>query len=270
MLGSLSEAEDVVQEAFARLVRANVGEIEDVRAWLVVVVSRLCVDNLRSARVRREQVAGAWLPEPIVAVDAASADPADRVTLDDSVRMALLVVLEQLTPAERAAFVLHDVFQFSFETIATIVGRSPAACRQLASRARRHVQQHVTPARFSVEPAVHRQVVERFIDACTRGDIEALMEVLDPTVEGEADLGILTVTIHAGAIGRENVAPRLMARFGPASGLTMMCADVNGEPGVVARRGDRVFAVMALTIGAEGTVREIHSIVNPEKLRRVI
>src|SRR5262245_36535881 len=269
MLGSLNDAEDVVQEAFARLVRADVDRIDDVRAWLVVVVSRLCVDNLRSARTRREQVIGAWLPEPIVDGAAVSVDPADRVTLDDSVRMALLVVLEPLTPAERAAFVLHDVFQFSFETIATIVGRAPAACRQLASRARRHIQRNVSPARFSVEPEVHREVVERFIDACTRGDIEALMSVLDPAVEGEADLGTLRGGIHAGAEGRDEVVPRLLALFGPKSGITMTRVEVNGEPGILARRRDRVFAVMALTIGPDGTVREIHTIVDRAKLRRV-
>src|SRR5213083_3475135 len=168
MLGSVSDAEDVVQEAYARLVRNGVDGIDDVRGWLVTVTSRLCLDQLRSAQSQRTSYVGPWLPEPVVDVPSVGVDPADRVTLDDSVRMALLVVLEQLSPAERAAFVLHDVFQFSFETVGTIVGRSVAACRQLASRARRHVQEHVEPARFSVEPELHRAVVHRFIDACAR------------------------------------------------------------------------------------------------------
>ena len=268
MLGSVSDAEDVVQEAFTRLMGVDVDAIDDLRAWLVVVVSRVCVDHLRSARVRREQVTGVWLPEPIVDAGAVGVDPADRVTLDESVRMALLVVLEQLSPAERAAFVLHDVFQFSFETVGTIVGRSPAACRQLASRARRHVQEHVEPARFSVEPELHRAVVHRFIDACARGDIAALTSVLDPAVDGAADLGDLRIG-GAQSHGRDVVAARTMGLFGPRSGVSLTPASVNGEPGIIARRGDQVFAVMALTIGDEGTVREIHAVVDREKLRRV-
>jgi RNA polymerase sigma-70 factor (ECF subfamily) len=150
MLGSISEAEDIVQDAFARLVRADRGEIDDIRGWLVVVVSRLCLDQLRSARSQRETYVGPWLPEPLIQPPGEAFDPAERVTLDDSVRMALLVVLERLTPAERAAFVLHDLFRFSFEDVARIVGRSAEACRQLASRARHHVQQQTGPARFHV------------------------------------------------------------------------------------------------------------------------
>src|SRR5919197_2598110 len=183
LLGSVSEAEDVVQEAFARLFYRAGDEIEDVRGWLVVVATRLGLAPLRSSRVKRESSVGAWLPEPVIESDLV--DPADRITLDDSVRMALLVVLERLTPAERAAFVLHDVFGFSFEAVGEIVGRSPAACRQLASRARRHVQAETGPARFTVAPAEQRLVAERFIAACAGGDLEALMQLLDPDVIGE-------------------------------------------------------------------------------------
>src|SRR3989454_8314149 len=139
LLGSYSEAEDTVQEAFTRLLRADRAPIEDVRAWLVVVVSRLCLDQLRSARVRREAYVGPWFPEPLIHSDDALSDPADIVTLDESVRMALLIVLERMSPAERVVFVLHDVFDFPFEKIAPLVKRSPAACRQLASRARRNI-----------------------------------------------------------------------------------------------------------------------------------
>ncbi len=265
MLGSVTEAEDIVQEAFTRLVRHRPDEIDDVRAWLVVVVSRLCVDHLRSARVRREEIAGPYLPEPVFASD----DPADRITLDDSVRMALLVVLEQLTPPERAAFVLHDIFGFSFDTVATIVGRSPAACRQLASRARRHVQNNVSPARFAVAPDEHRTLVDRFIAACTTGDIEALTTVLDPSVEGIADIGQRSGRFFkTEVVGRDEVIERLIALFGPRSVITLSRQVVNGEPGVVARHGGRVFAVMVLT-ATDGMITEIHSVADPAKLRHV-
>ena len=263
MLGSISDAEDVAQEAFMRLLRVDLDEIDDVRAWLVVVVSRLCLDHLRSARIRRERAAGAWLPEPLV--DPAPADPADRITLDDSVRMALLVVLEQLSPAERAAFVLHDVFQFSFETVGDIVGRSPAACRQLASRARRRIEADVTPARFSVAPEQHRAVVDRFIAACTTGDIAALTEVLDEHVEGVADFG---GGVHAGAAGVDEVSQRLVLLFGPASDIVLEARTVNGGPGVIALLADRVMGVSAFTI-VDGRITEIHSIVDPAKLTHV-
>src|SRR5438309_8567749 len=135
LLGSYNEAEDTVQEAFTRLLRTDLDPIEDVRAWLVVVVSRLCLDQLRSARMRRESYVGAWFPEPLIGSRDAQ-DPSDMVTLDESVRMAFLIVLERMSPAERVVFVLHDVFEFPFEKVASIVSRSPAACRQLASRVR--------------------------------------------------------------------------------------------------------------------------------------
>src|SRR5205809_7733021 len=178
MLGSVSDAEDVVQEAFARLLQQDADQIQDVRGWLVAVANRLCLDQLRSARSRRESYVGPWLPEPVV--EGETDDPSDRITLDDSVRMALLVVLERLTPAERATFVLHDVFGFSFDAVAKIVGRSPAACRQLASRARRRIEAETSPARFEVDPTVLHRVAERFIRASSNGDLDGLLEVLDP------------------------------------------------------------------------------------------
>src|SRR5437879_7857514 len=189
MLGSISDAEDIVQEAFVRLVRADLDQIEDSRGWLVVVVSRLCLDQLRSARSKRETYVGPWLPEPLIQPPGDEFDPAERVTLDDSVRMALLVVLERLSPAERGAFVLHDVFRFSFEDVAGIVGRSPEACRQLASRARRRIQEETGPARFDVDPAELSRIARRFIAASSNGDLDALMAVLDPDVAGWTDGG---------------------------------------------------------------------------------
>ena len=269
MLGSVSDAEDIVQEAFTRLMRVDPSEIDDERAWLVVVVSRLCVDYLRSARVRREQYVGPWLPEPLVG-SGDSADPADRITLDESIRMALLIVLEQLTPAERAAFVLHDVFQFSFDIVSSIVGRSPAACRQLASRARRHIEANVGPTRFSVEPSALQRVAERFVAACANGSVDALLDVLDPAVEGAVDIGGRHTPFGNGrSVGAEIVAERLLLLFGPRTSTQLVVATVNGEPGVAALHNDHVMAVMALSINDDERIVEINSVADPAKLERV-
>src|SRR6202049_4588485 len=156
--GSYSEAEDTVQEAFTKLLRTDLDPIEDVRAWLVVVVSRLCLDQLRSARVKREAYIGPWFPEPLLFSEDAATDPADVVTMDESVRFALLVVLERMSPGGRVAFVLHDVFDFPFEKIAPMVGRTVGACRQLASRARKRVEEEAGSARFAVDPAEQRRI----------------------------------------------------------------------------------------------------------------
>jgi RNA polymerase sigma-70 factor (ECF subfamily) len=256
MLGRISEAEDAVQEAFLRLVDADLDQIEDVRAWLVVVVGRICLDHLGSARVRHD--AGIAQPFEIIGEDA---DPADRVTLDDSIRMALAVVLERLTPPERAAFVLHDVFQFSFDDVAAIVGRSPAACRQLASRARRRIEDETEPARFEVETAAEREIAQRFIAACQGGQLEDLLEMLDPDVAGDADIGRPNPTV----VGRDNVARRLMALFGPRSGMTLVSIPVSGEAGILASRNGNVFALMVLTT-RDGRVEHIHSVADPRQI----
>src|SRR3989442_7540198 len=187
LLGSYSEAEDTVQEAFTKLLRTDLDPIEDVRAWLVVVVSRLCLDQLRSARARREAYVGPWFPEPLIHSDEMS-DPADIVTMDESVRMALLIVLERMSPAERVVFVLHDVFDFPFEKIAPMVKRSPAACRQLASRARRRVNEEAASPRFAIDPQEQRRVVDAFIAPFAGGDHAALPSLLDSSVIGCADV----------------------------------------------------------------------------------
>jgi len=257
MLGSISEAEDVVQEAFIRLLSVDVDAIDDVRAWLVVVVGRLCLDQMGSARVRHE----AHIDQPFD-ITAEAADPADRVTLDDTIRMALAVVLEQLTPPERAAFVLHDVFQYSFDDVASIVGRSPAACRQLASRARRRIEEESGPGRFDVEAADERQAVERFIAACAGGELEELLAVLDPDVDGHAELGFAP---HVDVEGRENVAPRVLALFGPQTRSTLVSVPVNGEPGILAFRNGRPFALMVLRMRG-GLIEHISSIADPRQL----
>src|SRR4051812_8898589 len=175
-LGSLAEAEDVVQDAWLRLQRVDPEEIRDLRAWLTTTVSRLALDELRSARARRERYVGPWLPEPLVGDTAA--DPADRVTLDESVGMALLVVLESLSAAERVAFVLHDVFGHPFDAVADVLGTSPEASRQLASRARRHVE--ARRPRFPATREQQRNVVAAFATAVAEGDVSGLVGLLDP------------------------------------------------------------------------------------------
>lgn len=274
MLGDLGEAEDVVQEAFTRLVRVDIDELDDVRGWLVTVVSRLCLDVLRSARWKRQSSIGAG-SEPSFDAPAdrgrsragRAIDPADRVTLDDSVRLALLAVLQRLSPAERTAFVLHDVFQLSFEDIAGIVGRSPAACRQLASRARRHVRADVGVGRFTVETADQRRVVERFMAACSTGDLDGLLAVLDPDVSGQADLGG-TIGLLPPVVGHIAVAHGALRYLGLASSTTLLSMPMGAETGVVAFRDGRLYAAVTLTV-RDGLVHHIHTVVDPVKLADV-
>ena len=273
MLGNVNDAEDVVQEGFTRLWRQDLDEIDDVRGWLIVVVSRLCLDLLRSARHRHETDGGGAEPEALSSERGAElgsrrptdpADPADRITLDDSVRMALLVVLEALTPPERAVFVLHDVFRFPFDTVATIVGRTPQACRKLASRARRQVESETGPGRFEVTGAEHRLVADRFIAACAGGDLDALMNLLDPDVAGDVDmgggLGVRTVQV-----GRDRVSTNVLGFFGPGSGTTLLPQPVNGCPGVIALREGAVYAVVAMDTRS-GVITELHAVLDPRKL----
>ncbi|HET7522528.1 MAG TPA: RNA polymerase sigma factor SigI, partial [Acidimicrobiales bacterium] len=188
MLGSIGDAEDVVQEAFSRLLRERSDRIEDDRGWMIVVTSRLCLDQIRSARARRERVTDVGDEFSYKPGTGTSVDPADRITLDDNIRLALLVVLERLGPAERVVFVLHDIFQLPFATVAETLGKTAAACRQLALRARRKIQDIDGPLAPEVEAAQHRLVTERFITACANGDLVGLLEVLDPEVSGTVDI----------------------------------------------------------------------------------
>src|SRR2546425_4744867 len=267
LLGSYSEAEDTVQEAFTKLLRTDLDPIEDVRAWLVVVVSRLCLDQLRSARVRREAYVGPWFPEHLIRSDAALSDPADIVTMDESVRLALLIVLERMSPAERVVFVLHDVFDFPFERVAPMVKRSPAACRQLASRARRRINEEAASQRFAIDPQEQRRVVDAFIAACAGGDLKALLPLLDPSVVGWADVGGTLAVVSQPNIGRETVAPQVMRFFGdPAT--TLIAREINGEPGIIALRNGVVAAVLALAV-KDHLITRIYAVVDPRKLAHV-
>jgi RNA polymerase sigma-70 factor, ECF subfamily len=264
--GSVSEADDVVQEAWLRLQRSSDAEIRDLRAWLTTTISRLAVDALTSARARRETYVGSWLPEPIVHSLDAEPDPAERLTLDESVSMALLIVLEALTAAERCAFLLHDVFGYPFDEVAAIVGRTPQATRQLAARARRAVE--AGRPRQPADPDQQRQVVEAFLDAAAGGDIAGLLAVLDPDVRFRSDGGGAVVAARQDLIGAERVARALtaMARH-YAGSFEAEIVDVNGAPGLlVTEQGAPT--VVAFTLDA-GRIREINVIRNPHKLRHI-
>ena len=268
LLGSVSEAEDVVQEAFARLLRANVDASGDLRGWLVVVVTRLCLDQLRSARARHEIDPGPSFPEPLAHLAGSGTDPADIVTLDESVRMALLIVLERLTPAERVVFVLHDVFEYSFEELAPMVDRTAAACRQLASRARRRIRAETASPRTTVDPMEMRRVAERFSAAVSGGQLEPLLELLDPEVVGWVDLGQIDAALPQPTQGRDQVAKQAIRFFRPDRGISLLVAEVNGEPGIIATRAGRPMAVIVLA-ARDGLVTAIYAIADPAKLTRV-
>jgi RNA polymerase sigma-70 factor, ECF subfamily len=266
MLGDAAAAEDVLQEAFSRLARVDLDEIDDMRGFLAVVVRRLCLDRLRSAHARHESPAGeAWPLGQLVGRQDDGLDPADRVTLDDQVQLALGVVLDRLTPAERTSFVLHDVFGFPFTAVAEMVGRTPAACRQLASRARRSIRTTAPVAPVDTEITESQLVTERFIAACAGGDITELMAVLDPDIEGVAKLiggGEL-----ARARGRHLAAWRLVALFGPLTERRLQPVVIEGGPAVVAVERGVAVALLQLEV-ANGVVHHIHAFVTPPHQRR--
>ncbi len=228
-----------------------------------MVVSRICVDQLRSARVRRETGAPLADDNTTVAAGAPLPDPADRVTLDESIRMALLVVLQQLSPAERAVFVLHDVFQFSFDVVGAIVDRTPAACRQLASRARHRIEAETGPNRFEPDLAEQQQVAQRFIEVCAGGDVDALVLLLDPDAVGEGDLG--PGITHAPIHGRDNIAPNLLRFLGPKARVTLVSQPINGSPGVLAFRNHKLINMLQMKL-RDGLIYDLHSIADPVKL----
>ena len=261
--GSLAEAEDCVQEAWLRLQAAAAREpIRNLGPWLTTTVSRLALDAIGSARARRERYTGPWLPEPIVENLGSGADPADRVTLDELVSMALLVVLETLSAAERTAFLLHDVFGMSFEEVAATVGRSPAAVRQLASRARRRVRQ--AGPRVPSTRGQQVELLDAFTRACVGGDMKRLAELLDPDVVWRADGGGKVRAFPQFARGAARIARLCVsyARHPPLQSRTVL---VNGAPGLVLRDADGVLSVMAVTIDA-GRIVAVDMIRNPDKL----
>lgn len=265
MLSSFTDAEDVAQEVYLRLERQEISQIEDIEGWLVTVTARLCLDQLRSARVTRRQYVGPWLPEPLVSLPSSDPDPADRITLDDSVRLALLVVLERLSPAQRTAFVLHDVFGVPFDEIARIVGRSAPACRQLASRARGRIHDE---QRFPVARNELHRIVEQFRHASQSGDLEALVATLDPDVTGEFDSGGLLPGAPTTSItGARHVASVLVSSF-DGRPVSFVGTDINGEPGLVVILRDRIVTALTLQV-IDGLVDHILAIGNPAKLQHL-
>ncbi|GAA0399705.1 RNA polymerase sigma factor SigJ [Streptomyces luteireticuli] len=263
MLGSLSEADDAVQEAWLRLSRSDADAVENLGGWLTTVVGRVCLDMLRSRTARREEPVDepARLPDPVIS-SADGVDPEQQALLADSVGLALLVVLEALAPAERLAFVLHDMFAVPFDEIAPVVGRTPAAARQLASRARRRVQGAAPAA--ETDPVRQRTVVDAFLAAARGGDFEALMAVLDPDVVLRADGGALRP--FSVVRGAEAVASGAMT-FSRIAGAARP-ALVNGAAGVVATVDGEPFSVLAFTI-ARGRVVELDILTDPERLARL-
>ena len=261
MLGSLAEAEDAVQDAWLRVGRADTSEVENLRAWLTTIVARISLNMLRTRRTRREDALDVRLPDPIID-PADGTDPEHEALLADSVGLALLVVLETLTPAERLSFVLHDMFAVPFEDIAPIVDRSPEATRQLASRARRRVR----GAAPVPDPDIDAQweVVEAFLAAARGGDFDALVAVLDPDVELRADGGLEGITQHIR--GAETVASQALTfrRFN----LTMRRALVNGAAGMVSFMDGKPFSLCALTI-KDGRIAKMNFLTDPERLAAI-
>ncbi|WP_163509546.1 RNA polymerase sigma factor SigI [Fodinicola acaciae] len=255
MLNDIGHAEDLVQEAYARLARADLNTIEDDRAWLTVVTSRLCLDHLRSAAARREHARDTTVLEPTTALGSLPpADPADRVTLDDEVRTALSVVLHQLGPAERVAFILHDVFGTPFAEIAETLGRPIASCRQLARRARQKIadsRKHGGPVTYDK----HDVVTEKFITACANGDLEALTAVLSPEVWGVAEFGADAPLPPQVNHGRELVAANMVRFNGPDA--TMVSLPGASQPTLLAFRQRRPYAVITLTVVGQ-RVAKVH------------
>ncbi|GAA4637814.1 RNA polymerase sigma factor SigJ [Actinoallomurus vinaceus] len=274
LLGSLADAEDVVQETYARwyaMSRQRQEAIDSPGAWLAKVAGRICLDLLRSARARRERYVGEWIPEPLPdrtewideRPDGIAFDPADRVTLDESVNMAFLVVLESMTPAERVAFVLHDVFRYSFAEVAEIVGRTPAACRQLASSARRRIRASQAPA----APAAHQAgIVREFKQAWEAKDIDALIGLLDPDATAIADGGGVVSALLRPVEGGEQIARYLVDIAGKAATLTLLERTVNAQPGLVAQQDGVTVAVFAFDVAGD-RIKHIWAVRNPEKLR---
>ncbi len=272
MLSSVTEAEDVVQEAFLRYHRAVAahGEPDSPKAYLSTVVTRLCIDQLRSARVRRESYVGEWLPEPLLTGPAPlsqpAADPAAAAEQADSLSMAFLLLLERLTPLERAVFLLHDVFGYGYDETARIVGRSSASCRQLAHRARQHVD--AARPRFEVAAPEGDELAARFFAAVGNGDMDGLVSLLAADVEVHGDSGGVPPSWRRPITGREHVG-RLMAAIGTQlrhAGGSLRLAEINGQPGALALGpDDRLIAVLSIDISG-GQVQTVRSVISRPKL----
>ncbi|MGW3811695.1 RNA polymerase sigma factor SigJ [Micromonospora sp. NPDC005113] len=274
LLGSLADAEDAVQETYSRWYAMPQQQQEAIRspgAWLAKITSRICLNVLSSARARREIYVGEWIPEPLPEptewmtgrTDVTTIDPADRVTLDDSITMAFLVVLESMTPAERVAFILHDVFRYSFAEVGDIVGRTPAACRQLASSARRRVRAAQTPA---TSTARRTDIVRNFKQAWEAKDIDALIGLLDPDATAIADGGGVVGTVLRPIEGAEQIVRSLVHLEGRLRNLTILERTVNGQTGLVAQQNGVTVSVYAFEVAGD-RIKRIWAVRHPDKLR---
>jgi RNA polymerase sigma-70 factor (ECF subfamily) len=264
MTGSVSDAEDIVQEAFARVLRLET-EMTEPKAYLATTVTRLAINQLTSARARRESYVGAWLPEPVVT----EPGPEEHAEMADSLSMAFLVVLESLSPVERAVLLLHDVFGYEHGEIADIVGKSPQACRQILVRARRHVDEG--KPRFEASREQRDEVARRFFAATEGGDLDALLAVLAPDVEFYGDGGGKAQAATGPMLGSVRVARFLTGLFRRGRGLdiSIRTAEINGQPGAIGYdQAGRVIGVFVLDI-ADGLVIAIRSVVNPDKLQHL-
>jgi RNA polymerase sigma-70 factor (ECF subfamily) len=262
-LGSVAEAEDVLQDAWLRLQRVDADEIRDLQGWLTTTVSRLALDTLRSARVRREAYVGPWLPEPIVR----EPGPEERAAVAEDVSLALLVVLESLSASERIAFVLHDVFGYAFDEVAQALDSTPQAARQHASRARRAVE--ARRPRFPATPAQQREVIIAFGRAAREGDLAGLLSLLHPDVVFTSDGGGLVTAPRKPIEGADRVARTVKAlSANGGAGVSFDIVDVNGMPGFMAVGGDGVATVMSFTVD-DGRIVAVDVQRNPEKLRKL-
>ncbi len=268
MLGTVGDAEDMVQETYLRWQGAVAGDSATPavpKAWLTTVLTRLCLDHLRSARVRREEYVGPWLPEPLLTDPAA--DPAEGAALADSLSLAFLAVLERLNPVERAVFLLHDIFGYDFAEIAPMVGKSAANCRQLAHRARAHLAAH--RPRFAPAPEVRERLTRHFVAACTSGDLPGLVATLADDITLWSDGGGKVLAARRPIHGAEKVARFLLGIVQHApTGVDYHLAAVNGQAALVGSLGGAVYGVLALDI-AEERIVGIAIVVNPDKLARL-
>jgi RNA polymerase sigma-70 factor (ECF subfamily) len=262
LLGTAADAEDAVQEAFLRRHTSAPADLANPRAWLTTVTSRICLDMLGSARARRETYLGTWLPEPLVGYD--DSDLGAAAALRESVRTAVLLVLETLTPAERVAFVLHDVFGMDFDRVATVVGRTPAACRQLASRARRRVRAEAPP-RVPVSAEEHQRVTAAFLKATADGDLTDLVKVLDPRVVLRSDGGGEVPAARVPVLGRQRVATLLSGLARRYAGVQVWPVRLASGDGFAMRLHTKMIGVLGIEI-ADGRVTELNLVVSPAKL----
>lgn len=262
MLGSVMDAEDIVQEAFMRLDHIP-EDVRSLRAYLVTMVTRMCVDQLRLAHVQREEYVGMWLPEPLL--PSPESDPAQLFELDESVSTAFLVLLENLSPLDRAVFLLHEVFNYTFAEIAPMVGRTPADCRQIGHRARQRLM--ADRPRFEVEPESVEPVVQQFLQACLGGDLNELMALLTPDVTVTNDSGGKVTAIRKQIVGQDHVARLFQGIFRRWWGhLSVRIAPVNGQPALMIFNRNQLYAVSTFDI-REGKIHAIFQVLNPDKLK---